>query len=280
MAAKRVLEYGNLSLAHTPTKAAKLEGILTDLSPIKSGKYFDGRLADDTTSIRFVGFDAKKREQLAHHRDNGDAVSIEHCEIKKAKYSDDMEVIINNSTKFSMSPKKFNVSHSEVSTSDTSVPLGSIPQLHNFQTIIVIAKILSIGDPVEVKTGLTKQDLIISDSSGTAKLTVWQDDVDALSVGTCYIFNKVTVRTYDGLKYLTPPKAGWTYEMCDDIGIVADEPEDGVRDKHEVSNAIVAGVLYVTSHPFCISCKAKIDPLDDSIGKCTNCPVPLNSLQN
>ena len=59
--------------------------------------------------------------------------------------------------------------------------------------------------------------------------------------------------------------------MCDDIGIVADEPEDGVRHKHEVSNAIVA--VYVTSHPFCISCKAKIDPLDDSIGKCTNCPM-------
>ena len=40
--------------ADKPTKVAKLHGVLTSLSPMLSGKYFEGRIADDTSSIRIV----------------------------------------------------------------------------------------------------------------------------------------------------------------------------------------------------------------------------------
>lgn len=102
-----------------------------------------------------------------------------------------------------------------------------------------------------MKVGLVKQDVIIADSTGTSRLTVWQSDVDSLTVGQSYIFNKVTVRSYDGLKYLSPLKLGWLHDECDDIGDVEE-----TNDKNEVKNAVVAGVSYIGSHPSCISCKA------------------------
>lgn len=44
-------------LADQPTKAAKLHRLLTSLAPMQSGNIFEVRLADDTSSIRDVGFD-------------------------------------------------------------------------------------------------------------------------------------------------------------------------------------------------------------------------------
>lgn len=36
-------------------------------------------------------------------------------------------------------------------------------------------------------------------------------------------------------------------------------------------NSATVDVLYIGSHPSCKSCKAKIDPVTDKIGKCTRC---------
>lgn len=45
---KRLFEdYDNLAYARSPGIAAKLHGVLTELSPMKDGKYFEGRIADD-----------------------------------------------------------------------------------------------------------------------------------------------------------------------------------------------------------------------------------------
>lgn len=63
---KRLFEdYNNLAYARSPGTAAKLHGVLTELSPMKGGKYFEGRIADDQTSIRLVGFDTLQQQECA-----------------------------------------------------------------------------------------------------------------------------------------------------------------------------------------------------------------------
>ncbi len=60
-------------------------------------KYFDGTLADDDTSLRFVGL---KQQEMATNKDaNG--------KIQKAKFGEQLEVVVTNSTKVTMSPRKF-----------------------------------------------------------------------------------------------------------------------------------------------------------------------------
>lgn len=68
---------------------------------------------------------------------------------------------------------------------------------------------------MEVKPNLFKQDVTLSDSTGTIRLTLWQDDIDKLVLGKCYRM----VKSYKGEKYVTPPQqSGSHITPIDDIG--------------------------------------------------------------
>ena len=69
MAKRQLEEYEDLSLVTTLTKAAKLHSVLTDISPMKQGKYFEGRIADTQASLRLVGFDPSIQQQLLTKHD-------------------------------------------------------------------------------------------------------------------------------------------------------------------------------------------------------------------
>ena len=112
MASKRKLvqEFDDVGVC-SPSKSAKLEGVLTNLSPpMKSAeKYFHGRLLDDKGSIRIVGFDKNVQDKLMHFQEQK-----ENCEIVKSRYTDNMEVIVNRGTKFYKSKKSFNVTAEDI----------------------------------------------------------------------------------------------------------------------------------------------------------------------
>ena len=76
------------------TKAAKVHGLLTSLSPMKNsarGKstYFEGQLS---RSVRVVGFDQQQQEKMTHHFENKTPIVLDNCQIersntlKKCKY--------------------------------------------------------------------------------------------------------------------------------------------------------------------------------------------------
>ena len=47
--------------------------------------------------------------------------------------------------------------------------------------ISLMAKVLHIDQPVQVSTNLTKQDVIIPDSTASAKLTLWEGNLNILN---------------------------------------------------------------------------------------------------
>lgn len=57
---------------------------------------------------------------------------------------------------------------------------------------------------MDIKDGL-KQDVIIADATGTARLTIWQLDINKLEKGKSYELKGINVREYCNIKYLTPP---------------------------------------------------------------------------
>ena len=69
------------------------------MSLMKSGKYFEGQIADDQTSMRFVGFDPQQQQEFAAHREKNEPVAVDNCQIQKSRYSDDMDMMINRWTK-------------------------------------------------------------------------------------------------------------------------------------------------------------------------------------
>ena len=67
------------------------------------GKFYDGTICDETCSRRLVGFHSKQRDTLATM--SRTAVTLDNCTIKKSKFSDEMEVVVNHSTNVCKSPK-------------------------------------------------------------------------------------------------------------------------------------------------------------------------------
>ena len=130
---KRSLDIDDLSIV-SPCKSAKIQGVVMLLSPMKGdSKYFDGRLGDGKGSIRLVGFDSKKQEQLSKMFEKGQPVTLEDCQLKKGKFSEEMELLLSSST---ASQKKFNVCSNAIST---EITLDAVEKLENYQAVHVKA---------------------------------------------------------------------------------------------------------------------------------------------
>ena len=113
MAKKSSILDANLACAE-PSSHAKVEGVITALSPMNSAargrtdcSYYDGKITDDASSMRFCGFIAGVRRKLEEMYDSGEAVKLDGCEVKKARH-DHLEIIVKNSTEISKSARCFN----------------------------------------------------------------------------------------------------------------------------------------------------------------------------
>ena len=95
-------EFEEVSSLSSPTKFAKIHGVLASISPMKKSKggccYFDGSLTDGKKSIRVVGFDTKNQQKLAHFKNKNKPVAIVNCEVKEGKLTPDLEIHIRKST--------------------------------------------------------------------------------------------------------------------------------------------------------------------------------------
>ena len=95
----------------TVTDNATVQGMLMNVSPMKKGQspYFEAKLTDGEDQMRVVGFSSSLRKRMAGLEEIYEPVALESCKIKRGKYSEQLEVMINPSTKFSTSPKKFDL---------------------------------------------------------------------------------------------------------------------------------------------------------------------------
>ena len=59
----------------------------------KTSNFFHGNLTDGKTHLRVVGFQDAKRKRLVSYQNDSSAISLEHCKIKRARDSDDFEVV-------------------------------------------------------------------------------------------------------------------------------------------------------------------------------------------
>ena len=80
------------------------------LSPVKKAKsgrlsYFDGRVTDGKKKLRFVGFNEGLQTKLSALNEEGQAVELQNCQIKRGR-ANDLEIHLDKSTSVVPSPKK------------------------------------------------------------------------------------------------------------------------------------------------------------------------------
>ena len=70
--------------------------------------------------------------------------------------------------------------------------------VHVNALVFVTAKTICLHDAKKVACGKHKQDAIIADSTATAVLTLWQDDIGTINLNRSYCFTNHLVNAFQG----------------------------------------------------------------------------------
>ena len=259
-------ELENIDHVNGPMSCTSIHGAVVTLSPVKKGRkatFFDGLLADERSQIRLVGFQRIQQRKLNEYHKKKIAVELENCEVKPARQGEGYEVMLKSSTLIKQSPKKLDVTAlmADIATAPKIVTLLSLDSLDVFQKVTVNIKAVELKDETQVG-GRVKRDVFVADGSGTARVTVWEGNVNAMEKEKSYCLKNFMIREYQSTKYLTMAKEG---SEIMDIGAVA---EQGDRDDElwVINDVTVAGVPYFDTY---LQCKARVEPHTDRLGQCS-----------
>ena len=196
---------------------------------------------------RIVGFDKAQQQKLETFCAQKTPVVLSNCEIKMNKFNSKLEVVLRSYTKIEKSDVKFNIEDSKTIGSEL-IELNTLCEKEEYDKITVRAQVIKLADPAQVGRGLTKQEVTIADSTEAAILTLWENDVNTLSLGQTYQFNRIVVRSYRGKRQLSYPTSGASVEPIEDLDEVVDH--DNLIEGGKVMGVSELGRIYI-----CIQCK-------------------------
>ena len=256
-----------------PTEEANIHGIVSNVSPMKKGAspYFDANVCDTEKKVRLVGFTSMQRKRLCNFEDTMDPVALKNVKVKKAKNSEDLEVVLKSNSKLESSPVKF-PNEKVYKLIANQIMLSDLNSRNDYDRVTIKAKVIKIDDPVKVSPTLHRQNITVADASAPAKLTLWENSIGTLTLDKSYKFCKFAVHTFRSEKYLSEPKEGASVEEIDDIGEVAEDdlPEDTVT----IEGVTVAAAT-ISEYSSCVACNSKVEPLQSNtqIAQCTKCSL-------
>ena len=70
------------------------------------------------------------------------------------------------------------------------------------QCVTVEGKVVELEQMKEVSGGKNKQDLVVADSTGNIRLTIWEEVMGLVVEGKCCRFAGMMVREFKGRKFL------------------------------------------------------------------------------
>lgn len=181
-----------------PLPNSCIHGAITSLSPIKPGRksaYFDGVLADDTSKIRFVGFEPLQQKKLVNLQQQNVPVQIDNCEIKTARQGEGYEVMLKSSSQIKEFPKKLDVSTLMQTTAEEvkTVSLEEMSTIDNYKKVNVSIKVVSVNAPDTV-SDLSHQNVFVADQTGSIRVCLWDNHIDTLKQGHSYNLTNFSAR--------------------------------------------------------------------------------------
>ena len=231
-------------------KAATVHGMLVGkLIPVKNSRskvgvrYFEGQLSDGKKTVRIVSFKPKLRSDLERMKNSSESVALMNCSVQNCKWpgSEELEIVAGSRGSCMPSPKWFRVDEDAAALRECRISeiasLEEVKHLAVNQHISVTGKVVSIDgvEWVNVKARnvtLKKEGFVIADDTSVIRGVAWEKDVGVLKVGCTYKFTNVTVRMFNGAKFLSLSESAMIEEVAD-IGEVVegnvDEGRDGVK---------------------------------------------------
>ena len=180
-------------------ESADIHGVIASVSPMKKGKrasYFDCKLTDGEVQMRVVGFRNGQQKKLASFMEKSESVSLKNCQIRRARQAEELEVVLRSSSGVELSPKKFTVGDIGRLV-NSKMKLKDLNLRNTFDKVCVEAKVVRVDESVKVAGGISKQDVVIADSTSVAKITRWERDIGSVVEGKSYSFGQVVVSAYE-----------------------------------------------------------------------------------
>ena len=278
-------EFEDVSKVSCTSPNAKIHDVVDSLSPMRSSKssscsYFDGEITDGKATMRFFGFDAGVRRRLVEFEDSKKAVTLTNCEVKRARRGENLEVLVSKKTEVEKSEKVFEVESVPAKTKKMGkiIMLKELNDLVPYQVVSVEVKVVRVEEPAIVGQGMKKQDLLIGDSTGNARLALWETEVGTMEEEGSYRLGGLMVRELRKQKFLSTSKQSSIIEKISDIGDVEEGDSDeggssGDNFPGTLHNVRVVRVVALEKYSGCIKCTAKVttDEDDPELGKCVNC---------
>lgn len=127
--------------------------------------------------------------------------------------------MLKGQTTISASPKTFDLDSIDFEDDGPStITLGGLESMNAFDRVSTRVKVLKVSDPLSVTGGKKKQDVVVADSTGVGKVTLWEENIGKLTVQSSYLLKNFAVREYASNKYLSMGKEGSDIIPIEDIG--------------------------------------------------------------
>ena len=153
--------------------------------------------------------------------------------------------------------------------------LKHVDNLAVMQSVTVRVKAVLVGMPEHVQVrdswrGLTKQECIVADVTGTIRIVLWEKKIGCSQEDRCYKVENVHIKEFQGKKYLSVPDK-CTIKDIDEIDNVAEMDSDDERPTAAtVVEGVVKAVLSCEEYLSCVNCSLKITSTSELVdcGKC------------
>ena len=220
--------------------------------------------------MRVVGFRDGQRKKLASFMEKSESVSLKNCQIRRARQAEELEVVLRSSSGVESSPKKFTVGDIGRLV-NSKMKLKDLNSRNTFDKVCVETKVVRVDESVKVAGGISKQDVVIADSTLVAKITLWERDIGSVVEGSLTALVRLWCVAISIWKYLSAPKEGALIMEIEDVGEVVED--DLAEDSVTVDSTEVIGVMTLDSYSACLACNSKVEPSGSEMGCCSKCKM-------
>ena len=175
-----------------------------------------------------------------------------------------MEILLKSDSSINKSQKEIEVADIDFEdNSPEEITLDALQSKFIFAKVTVNVKVHKASDPEMVRTGKQKQEVSIADQTGSAKVTLWEEQVGSLTEGISYKLESFIVKEWGGIKHLSFGGES-KITSIDDIEFVKICNTD-----KKITDVAIMAVAQLECYKACLRCNARIETVDDTNGRCS-----------
>ena len=178
--------------------------------------------------------------------------------MKWNKFNNHLEIVLKSSSQVEVSEADFHVTNLKT-VGSSEIQLCDLDKQDEYTRVTFSAQVAKVSEPCSVGAGKTKQEVLLCDASGSATLTLWEDDVNMLTENKSYQMNQLVVRSFLGKNHLSMPPSGATIDEIEDLEEVKTPSTSSIAeesdDPEHLSGVVITGVQQLENVHTCINCK-------------------------